>query len=176
MADDQISRQHERHQGSYGWEGTITAQSDLQPLPLMDMDFVVICQLVWHRMPQIRFLFIGFAHYFGDISNPVTNEIFRNPRGREEPQADGRRQPTGLYSGRLKPMQETSDSGENQRCARTSTTPRSLQSRNNPCTGSFSQPAKFRPAREARFQTCPIGTGWYGRDRRFRLPVRSELP
>ena len=31
---------------------------DLQPVPLMDTDFVVICPLVRHRMPQIRFLSI----------------------------------------------------------------------------------------------------------------------
>jgi hypothetical protein len=33
--------------------------SDLQPVLLMDMDFAVIRQLVRHRMPHIRFLFIG---------------------------------------------------------------------------------------------------------------------
>jgi hypothetical protein len=32
---------------------------DLQPMPLMDMDFAVACQLVRHRMPHIWFLFIG---------------------------------------------------------------------------------------------------------------------
>src|SRR5262250_2491966 len=32
---------------------------DLQPAPLMDMGFAVICLLVRHRMPQIRFLYIG---------------------------------------------------------------------------------------------------------------------
>ncbi len=32
---------------------------DLQPVPLMDTDFAVTCPLVWHRMPQIRFLYIG---------------------------------------------------------------------------------------------------------------------
>src|SRR5215213_7375997 len=32
---------------------------DLQPAPLMDMGFVVICQLARRRMPPIRFLFIG---------------------------------------------------------------------------------------------------------------------
>ncbi len=32
---------------------------DLQPAPLMDLDFVVICRLVRRRMPRIRFLFIG---------------------------------------------------------------------------------------------------------------------
>ena len=36
-----------------------TQPPDLQPVPLMDLDFVVICQLVRHRMPQIRFLYIG---------------------------------------------------------------------------------------------------------------------
>src|SRR5206468_6765657 len=32
---------------------------DLQPVPLMDTDFAVHCPLVRHRMPQIRFLYIG---------------------------------------------------------------------------------------------------------------------
>ena len=32
---------------------------DLQPVPLMDTDFAVMCPLVRHRMPQIRFLYIG---------------------------------------------------------------------------------------------------------------------
>jgi hypothetical protein len=32
---------------------------DLQPVPLMDTDFAVSCPLVRHRMPHIRFLFIG---------------------------------------------------------------------------------------------------------------------
>jgi hypothetical protein len=32
---------------------------DLQPVPLIDMDFAVICPLVRRRMPQIRFLYIG---------------------------------------------------------------------------------------------------------------------
>jgi len=32
---------------------------DLQPVPLMDMDFAVIGLLVRHRMPRTRFLFIG---------------------------------------------------------------------------------------------------------------------
>ena len=32
---------------------------NLQPVPLMDMDFVVNGQLVQHRMPLIRFLYIG---------------------------------------------------------------------------------------------------------------------
>ena len=32
---------------------------DLQPAPLMDLDFVVMGRLVRRRMPRIRFLFIG---------------------------------------------------------------------------------------------------------------------
>jgi len=32
---------------------------DLQPVPLMDTDFAATCPLVRHRMPQIRFLYIG---------------------------------------------------------------------------------------------------------------------
>ena len=39
---------------------TFSAQPpDLQPTPLMDLDFVVICRLVRRRMPRIRFLSIG---------------------------------------------------------------------------------------------------------------------
>ena len=39
---------------------TFNAQPpNLQPVPLMDMDFAVTCQLVRHRMPHIRFLSIG---------------------------------------------------------------------------------------------------------------------
>jgi len=36
-----------------------TQPSDLQPVPLMDMGFTVSCPLARHRMPHIRFLFIG---------------------------------------------------------------------------------------------------------------------
>ncbi len=36
-----------------------TQPPNLQPAPLMDMDFVVIGQLVRRRMPLIRFLYIG---------------------------------------------------------------------------------------------------------------------
>lgn len=32
---------------------------NLQPVPLMDVDFAVLCLLVRHRMPHIRFLSIG---------------------------------------------------------------------------------------------------------------------
>jgi hypothetical protein len=36
-----------------------TQPPDLPPVPLMDMDLVVSCQLVRHRRPHHRFLFIG---------------------------------------------------------------------------------------------------------------------
>ena len=36
-----------------------TQPPDLQPVPLMDMGFAVIRLLTRHRMPQIRFLYIG---------------------------------------------------------------------------------------------------------------------
>src|SRR3954470_6258249 len=36
-----------------------TQPPDLQPVPLMDMDFVVEGQLVRHGMPLIQFLYIG---------------------------------------------------------------------------------------------------------------------
>ena len=36
-----------------------TQPPDLQPVPLMDMGFAIICPLARHRMPQIRFLYIG---------------------------------------------------------------------------------------------------------------------
>ena len=36
-----------------------TQPPNLQPVPLMDMGFVVIGPLARHRMPRIRFLYIG---------------------------------------------------------------------------------------------------------------------
>ena len=36
-----------------------TQPSDLQPVPLMDMGFAVSCPLARHRMPLIRFLYLG---------------------------------------------------------------------------------------------------------------------
>src|SRR5271163_330884 len=38
----------------------------------MDMDFVVICQLVRHRMPQIRFLYIGSYVCSTLLSDPAS--------------------------------------------------------------------------------------------------------
>jgi len=44
-------------------EGSSTAfrtqPPNLQPVPLMDMGFAIISPLARHRMPQIRFLYIG---------------------------------------------------------------------------------------------------------------------
>ena len=45
---------------------------NLQPVPLMDMDFVVTCQLVRHRMPRIRFLYIGSHVCSTLLSNPAS--------------------------------------------------------------------------------------------------------
>jgi len=42
---------------------------DLQPMPLIDADFAVICQLVQHRRPQTRFLYIGSRLCFGASSD-----------------------------------------------------------------------------------------------------------
>ena len=53
-----------------------TQPPDLQPVPLMDMDFVVNCQLVRHRMPQIRFLYIG-SH--------VCSTLLSDPASRRRP-------------------------------------------------------------------------------------------
>ena len=41
-------------------------------MPLMDMDFAVTCQLVRHRMPQIRFLFIGSRVCSTLLSDPAS--------------------------------------------------------------------------------------------------------
>ena len=47
---------------------------NLQPVPLMDMDFVVSCQLVRHRMPLIRFLSIGSHVCSTLLSDPPSPE------------------------------------------------------------------------------------------------------
>ena len=49
-----------------------TQPPDLQPVPLMDMDFVVTCQLVRQRMPHIRFLFIGSYVCSTLLSDPAS--------------------------------------------------------------------------------------------------------
>ena len=45
---------------------------DLQPAPLMDLDFVVISRLVRRRMPRIRFLSIGSRLCFTLPSDPAS--------------------------------------------------------------------------------------------------------
>jgi hypothetical protein len=49
-----------------------TQPPDLQPVPSMDMDFVVTCQLVRHRMPQVRFLYIGSYVCSTLLSDPAS--------------------------------------------------------------------------------------------------------
>jgi hypothetical protein len=44
----------------------------LQPVPLMDMDFAVICPLVQHRMPHTRFLSIGSRLCSTLLSDPIS--------------------------------------------------------------------------------------------------------
>ena len=45
---------------------------NLQPAPLMDMDFAVTCQLVRRRMPHIRFLSIGSRLFSTLLSDPAS--------------------------------------------------------------------------------------------------------
>jgi hypothetical protein len=47
-----------------------TQPPDLQPAPLMDMGFVVICRLARHRMPRIWFLYIGSRLCSALLSDP----------------------------------------------------------------------------------------------------------
>src|SRR5207253_1187077 len=47
---------------------------NLQPTPLMDMGFVVICQLARRRMPLIRFLYIGSHVCSTLLSDPPSPE------------------------------------------------------------------------------------------------------
>src|SRR5947208_15907309 len=49
-----------------------TQPPNLQPVPLMDMCFAVIGQLVRHRMPQIRFLYIGSHLCSTLLSDPAS--------------------------------------------------------------------------------------------------------
>src|SRR5271157_4026491 len=49
-----------------------TQPSDLQPVPLMDMRFAVICPLARHRMPLIRFLYIGSYVCSALLSDPAS--------------------------------------------------------------------------------------------------------
>ena len=49
-----------------------TQPPDLQPVPLMDMGFAIICPLARHRMPQIRFLYIGSYVCSTLLSDPAS--------------------------------------------------------------------------------------------------------
>ncbi len=49
-----------------------TQPPDLQPAPLMDMGFAVICPLARHRMPLIRFLYIGSYVCSTLLSDPAS--------------------------------------------------------------------------------------------------------
>ena len=49
-----------------------TQPSDLQPVPLMDRGFAVICPLARHRMPLIRFLYIGSYVCSALLSDPAS--------------------------------------------------------------------------------------------------------
>ncbi len=49
-----------------------TQPPDLQPVPLMDMDFAIIGPLVRHRMPHIRFLYIGSYVCSTLLSDPAS--------------------------------------------------------------------------------------------------------
>jgi hypothetical protein len=52
---------------------------DLQPVPLMGMDFAVVCPLVRHRMPQIRFLYIGSRLCSALLSGPASRRVLFHP-------------------------------------------------------------------------------------------------
>ena len=49
-----------------------TQPPDLQPVPLMDMGFAVMCPLARHRMPLIRFLYIGSYVCSTLLSDPAS--------------------------------------------------------------------------------------------------------
>ena len=47
---------------------------DLQPVPLMDMGFAIVRSLARHRMPPIRFLYIGSRLCSTLLSDPPSPE------------------------------------------------------------------------------------------------------
>ena len=51
-----------------------TQPPNLQPVPLMDMGFAISCSLARHRMPQIRFLYIGSYVCSTLLSDPPSPE------------------------------------------------------------------------------------------------------
>src|SRR5215469_4105721 len=59
---------------------TFNAQPpDLQPVPLMDTDFAVVCQPVRHRIPQIQFLYIGSRICSALLSGPASQRVLFHP-------------------------------------------------------------------------------------------------
>src|SRR5437016_14450606 len=51
-----------------------TQPPDLQPVPLMDMGFAITCPLARHRMPLIRFLYIGSYVCSALLSDPPRSD------------------------------------------------------------------------------------------------------
>jgi len=51
-----------------------TQPPNLQPASLMDMGFAIVCPLAPHRMPQIRFLYIGSYVCSTLLSDPPSPE------------------------------------------------------------------------------------------------------
>ena len=49
-----------------------TQPPDLQPVPLMDWGFAILCPLARHRMPLIRFLYIGSYVCSTLLSDPTS--------------------------------------------------------------------------------------------------------
>jgi hypothetical protein len=73
---DAFSRDSATHSRSPEVSSTAfrTQPPNLQPVPLMDMGFAVIGQLARHRMPQIRFLYIGSYVCSTLLSDPPSPE------------------------------------------------------------------------------------------------------
>ena len=73
---DTFSRDSATHSRSPEVSSTAfrTQPPNLQPVPLMDMGFAVIGQLARHRMPQIRFLYIGSYLCSTLLSDPPSPE------------------------------------------------------------------------------------------------------
>ena len=71
---DTLSRVSATHSRSPEVSSTAfrTQPPDLQPVPLMDMGFAVIGQLARHRMPLIRFLYIGSYVCSTLLSDPAS--------------------------------------------------------------------------------------------------------
>jgi len=71
-----------------------TQPPDLQPVCLMNMDFVVVCPLVPHGMPHIWFLFIGSC---------VCSTLLSDPASRRRPCASLASSPSSGWAGTCTP-------------------------------------------------------------------------